>query len=130
MSIRFDFMKGKINCMMQFSISGNPYNTTVIPNPVILVESETATLTCTSTGKPSPTVTWHVKDDMMNAIGNTSKYLIASSVEMTAPGDEYTTTSVLTITNASIADTGNYTCIAGGKLKNESDAARLTVQCE
>ena len=124
-------MRGKPNCMVKISFfSGNPYNTTVIPNPVILVESETATFTCTSTGKPSPTVTWHVKDDLMNAIGNTSKYLITSLTEVTVPGDEYTTTSVLTITNATIADTENYTCMAGGKLKNESDTAILTVQCE
>ena len=124
-------MKRKGNYIVKVScFSGNPYNTTVIPNPLILVESETATFTCTSTGKPSPTVTWHVKDDLMNPIGNTSKYLITSSTEVTVPGDEYTTTSVLTITNASVADTGNYTCMAGGKLKNESDTARLTVQCE
>ena len=87
-------------------ITVGPYDT-----PAVLGGG--ATLTCTATGIPLPTITW------MNLNGNTAG--IASDMITSAN----TIMSALTFMNLQVDDFGNYECMANNIFNDDTSTALL-----
>ena len=88
------------------------------PQSQTKAEGENAFLSCNVTGNPKPAVSWYKDDTKINAGAD-------SRVGISEDGTQ------LTITNVSINDDGQYTCVANNSLGNStSNPATLTVQCK
>ena len=92
----------------QAEITAHPYDVTVI-------EGINVSLSCNAAGNPEPTITW-TKDG--SPISNNSR--------ISSPQEKQ-----LTITNVNRTDSGEYRCVAGNSLGNDtSNAATVDVQCK
>jgi len=89
---------------------------TVHPQGDILKEGENVTLSCNATGNPAPTISWTRDGSPLNASGKIS---FSENKKL------------LTITNVSRTDSGEYRCGAENRVGSDtSDAATLDVQCK
>lgn len=84
--------------------------------PLIQLAGSTAEFTCSAVARPQHTTEW-LKDNVQ--LSNSSKY------QITGLG---TPNSTLNIFNLSLADSGNYTCIANNVHGNASTSDELFVQ--
>ena len=84
--------------------------------PLIELAGSTAKFTCSAVARPQHTTEW-LKDNVQ--LSNSSKY------QITGLG---TPTSTLSIFNLSLADSGNYTCIADNVHGNASTSDELFIQ--
>ena len=77
-------------------------------------------LTCNATGYPVPSIEWTL---------NGTSYIIDPSVATITPMERLrSNTSVLTVSNAMVNDTGIYQCVATNVVNNDTQDANVTVQ--
>ena len=77
-------------------------------------------LTCNATGYPVPSIEWTL---------NGTSYIIDPSVATITPMERLrSNTSVLTVSNAMVNDTGIYQCIATNVVNTDTQDANVTVQ--
>ena len=84
--------------------------------PLIELAGSTAKFICSAVARPQHTTEW-LKDNVQ--LSNSSKY------QITGLG---TPTSILNIFNLSLADSGNYTCVADNVHGNASTSDELLIQ--
>lgn len=86
----------------------------------LAIENETATLTCTATGVPAPTIGFMINGIVLDRMGSASpgadlrdRVNLQEQSESTLSDDRlYMVTRTLEIFNPVGRDTGNYTCTA------------------
>ena len=77
------------------------------------------TLSCNATGNPPPTISWTRNGSPVNTIINSRIRFSKDEKQLT-----------MTITDVNRTDSGEYRCVAGNSLGNDtSRAASLDIQC-
>ena len=97
------------------------------PTDVSVVAPDPVTLMCTARGEPLPVIVW-----IKEANGTQTEYSVSENgLEISTVQSASTTTSTFTIGPTDLADTGNYSCVAGNLLGNStSQPAGVTVFSE
>ena len=85
---------------------------------VIANKTNSVIFTCEAIGEPSPTISWHFNDVMIN---QSDKYI------MHAAGVPGKVESSLTIINPVSSDAGTYTCHAENVVGSDNSSGILTV---
>ena len=130
-----------INSLQHFyTVNAVDANTTSISEPLVTVlEGNSVTISCVSTGAPTPSITWKFNDEVATFIpsnmvdGRFSHRLVRDSngniVPDITPGS---ITSNLTIVNAQYPDhDGVYTCIGSNDEQSVNNStASITVQVQ
>ena len=92
----------------------------------IVREGKTTTITCEALGYPPPTVVWSRTNGILN-----DRVSVSDNVSVPTGYGNVTRVSVnLTITNASIEDTGVYMCSASNEIGSDDSNVNITVQCK
>lgn len=91
------------------------------PNDTNVLEGANAVLVCSATSEPTHTVQW-LKDGVQLSL--TEKYSLSSN----SGTDEREVVSTLVVINATMYDTGNYTCQVSNIHGSQSATAHLEVQ--
>ena len=114
-------------------------------NRFLAIENETATLTCTATGVPAPTISFMIDGIALDRMGSASpgadlrdRVNLQEQSEPTLNDDRlYMVTRTLEIFNPFGRDTGNYTCTANVTIEeltnitlSDQDTFELIVQSE
>jgi len=87
-------------------------------------EGDTALVTCLTTGKLIPTVSWFFNGVPVEK-ASTTKYMISEMLL-----NPIIKNSTLTIMNLTVSDAGIYTCYAANQLSSDSSSGVLTVNCK
>ena len=106
-----------------------PNITTPVNNSTRVIDEGTnITLTCESTGIPSPVIIWSRTN---GAINDSQRVSVGDSVTGLFGMGNVTKVSVsLTILNASREDRGMYTCSASNSAGSDSSSSFITVLCK
>ena len=92
----------------------------------VVIEGDTAVITCEALDNPPPTVVWNRIDGSLS-----DRVSVSDSVSVPTGNGNVTRVSVnLTITNAYREDTGVYTCSANNSISSDSKNVSITVQCK
>ena len=75
-------------------------------------------LSCNATAYPLPSIEWRLNDTTYNS---------SDGIIVTTEGLRYTS-SILTVSNATANDTGEYQCVASNGLTTDTQNATITVQ--
>ena len=94
-----------------------------------MTEGSNASITCTATGYPVPTVIWQNSDG--SSLSN-SRLISGSPVNISSTGvGNVTSVSVeLMVIGAMRVDTGMYRCSANNSVSNTTRNISITVQCK
>ena len=82
-------------------------------------------MVCSATGVPDPTITWF---NSSGPVANDSSQTVSS--DTTYMNNTVIVTSVLEMCSVSIADVGEYRCVASNERGNDSVTIRVGVQSE
>ena len=105
--------------------------TTIYSSFDLYTANETAPVTfqCTSTGVPTPSITWYRNGSALTPSSD-PRVSVGSPIQQLLSSGLYQVTQTLTITNTTATDSWNYSCAGTNIAGTNNDGFRLVVQCE
>ena len=82
---------------------------------------------CTATGIPTPDINWYRNGTVLSHSGD-FRILVSSPSQQLLLTGVYQVTQTLTITNTTVSDSGNYSCVGNNGIGIDTSTFVLTVR--